>query len=121
MVVSATFLLVCFLSLTESICKTWKNLFYFTSKALFVPRKSNFRISDIQVSLRCQMPKQKTKKYALLNNLGSKRDLLMKFGQFVSYYQRKDFIKKICRNCNLKTSSRPFCVRKELSATFVGK
>ena len=32
------------------------------------------------------MPKHKTKKYALLNNLESKHDLLMKFGQFVSYY-----------------------------------
>ena len=35
-VVSTTFLLVCFLSLKESTCKTRKNVFYFTSKALFV-------------------------------------------------------------------------------------
>ena len=38
-VVSATFLVVCFLSLTESICETWKNVSYFTPKALFVPEK----------------------------------------------------------------------------------
>ena len=35
-VVSATFLLVCFACLKESTCETRKNVFYFTSKALFV-------------------------------------------------------------------------------------
>ena len=35
-VVSATFLLVCFLCLKERTCETRKNVFYFTSKALFV-------------------------------------------------------------------------------------
>ena len=35
-VVSATFLLVCFLCLKESTCETRKNVFCFTSKALFV-------------------------------------------------------------------------------------
>ena len=35
-VVSAKFLLVCFLCLKESTCETRKNAFYFTSKALFV-------------------------------------------------------------------------------------
>ena len=35
-VVSATFLLVSFLRLKESTCETRKNVFYFTSKALFV-------------------------------------------------------------------------------------
>ena len=35
-VVSATFLLVYFLGLKESPCETRKNVFYFTSKALFV-------------------------------------------------------------------------------------
>ena len=34
--VSATFLLVCFVCLKESTCETGKNVFYFTSKALFV-------------------------------------------------------------------------------------
>ena len=41
-VVSATFLLVCFLSLKESTCETKKNVFYFTSKALFVHAKIKF-------------------------------------------------------------------------------
>ena len=35
-VVSATFSLVCFLSLKERFCETRKSVFYFTSKALFV-------------------------------------------------------------------------------------
>ena len=35
-IVSATFLLVCFVSLKESTFETRKNVFYFTSKALFV-------------------------------------------------------------------------------------
>ena len=40
-VMTATFLLVCFLSLKESTCKTWKTVFYFISKA-FVPKKIKF-------------------------------------------------------------------------------
>ena len=35
-VASATFFLVCFVILKESTCETRKNVFYFTSKALFV-------------------------------------------------------------------------------------
>ena len=35
-VVSATFLLVCFLDRNKSTCETRKNVFYFTSKTLFV-------------------------------------------------------------------------------------
>ena len=45
----------------------------------------------------------------------------MKFGQFMSHYKRKNFIKKFCKNCSLKTSSRPFCVCKELSTTTIGQ
>ena len=41
-VVSATFLLVCVLSLNESTCQTRKNVFYFTSKALFILKKIKF-------------------------------------------------------------------------------
>ena len=44
-VVSATFLLVCFLSLSKSTCQTRKNVFYFTSKALFVLEKIRFQNS----------------------------------------------------------------------------
>ena len=45
----------------------------------------------------------------------------MKFGQFMSHYKRKNFIKKFCKNCSLKTSSKPFCVCKELSTASIGK
>ena len=41
-VVSATFWLVCFLSLKESTEETRKNVFYCTSKALFVLEKIKF-------------------------------------------------------------------------------
>ena len=41
-VVSATFMLVYFLSLNKSTCQTRKNVFYFTSKALFVLEKIKF-------------------------------------------------------------------------------
>ena len=60
-------------------------------------------------------------KYISLNNLGSKYNLLMKFGQFISYYKRQNFIEKVYKNSGLKTSPRPFCVCKELSATSIGK
>ena len=66
------------------------------------------------------MPKHKTK-YILLNNLENKHSLLMKFVQFVSYYQRKNFIKKFHKKFNLETSSRSFFVYKELSTTSIGK
>ena len=60
------------------------------------------------------MPMHKTKNI-LLNNLGSKNHVKMKFGQLISYYKRKYFFKKLYKNCNLKTSSWSFCVCKELS------
>ena len=59
-VVSAKFLLVCFLSLKESTCETKKNVFYFILKAFLFSRKSNFRILDIQISWRHQMPNHQT-------------------------------------------------------------
>ena len=38
--------------------------------------------------------------------------LLMKFGHFVLDWKRKIFIHKFYKNCDLKTSSRSFCVCK---------
>ena len=67
------------------------------------------------------MPKHKAKNTFLLNKFGSKHSLLMKFGQFVPYYKRKNFIETFYKNCDLKTHSRPFCVSKELSASPIGK
>ena len=49
-VVSATFLLVCFLSLKKSTCETRKNIFFISLQKLISPsRKSNFRFLDIQI------------------------------------------------------------------------
>ena len=53
--------------------------------------------------------------------MGNKHSLLMKFAWFMSYYKKKDFFKKFCKNYGLKTSSRPFCVCKELSTVSIGK
>ena len=41
-VVSATFSVVCFLSLNKCTCQNRENAFYFTSKALFVLKKIKF-------------------------------------------------------------------------------
>ena len=43
----------------------------------------------------------------------------MKFGQFMSYSKRNNFIKKFYKKCGLKTSS--YCVYKELTATSIEK
>ena len=51
-------------------------------------------------------------KHILLNNLGSKRSMVMKFGQFMQYY-KIIFIKKFYQKFGLETSSRPFLVFKE--------
>ena len=52
--------------------------------------------------------------------MGTKRSLLIKFGQFISYYKRKK-IKNVYKICNLKTNSKPFCVCKELSTKAIEK
>ena len=58
------------------------------------------------------------KKYVLLNNLGSKDNLLMKFDQFMSYYKRKNFIKKLyTKTAAQKLVPGPFCVCKEFTTS----
>ena len=63
-VVSATLLLVCFLSLKESTCETWENVFYFTSKALSFCSRENqilvFQIFKFQDIIQCLSIKQET-------------------------------------------------------------
>ena len=66
------------------------------------------------------MPKHK-QKYILLNNLGSKHGLLMKFRLFMSCSQRNNFNRKVCKKYGLKTSFRPFRVCKELTTASIGK
>ena len=116
--VSVTFLLVCFLSLKESFCETRKNVFILLQKLLPLLRKSKFWIFKFYEFIKCLSIKQEI---ILLNNLGSKHSLLMKFGLFMSNYKRKMFTKKFYINCDLKTSSRLFCVCKELSTDSIRK
>ena len=63
--------------------------------------------------------KTKNKNYILLNKFGS--NVSMKFVQLMSYHKRKKIIKKYHKNCNLKTSSMPFCNHKESSTISIGK
>ena len=49
-------------------------------------------------------------KHILLNNLKSKRSLVMKFGQFMQYYKIIFFRKKFYEKCDLGTSSRFFLI-----------
>ena len=72
---SASFLLLCFLSLKESTFETRKMFLVSLEKLFSSSRKSKFRISDIQISRRHQMPKHKT-----INTF---------YGQFMLYYKRK--------------------------------
>ena len=62
----------------------------------------------------------RNKRYILLNNLGNKHSLVMKFGQFTRDYKRNIFMKKTYKKCGLETSSTPFGVCKELSETSTG-
>ena len=41
----------------------------------------------------------------LVNNLGSKHSLVMKFGKFMQYYKIIFFIKKFYEKCGLETNS----------------
>ena len=50
-------------------------------------------------------------KHILLNNVGSKHSLVMKFGQL----KKKNVIQNFCEKCCPETSSRPFFIFKEHS------
>ena len=60
------------------------------------------------------MSKHETRN-TLLNNLGSKCSLVIKFGQFMQYYKIIFFIKKFYKKCGRETSFRPFSIFKESS------
>ena len=82
-VVSASFLLISFVCLKDSTCETRKNVFYCTSKALFLLEIIKFlllRYSNVMTSSNAQAWNTK---HILLNNLGSEESLVMKFGQFI--------------------------------------
>ena len=125
-VVSATFLVVC-LKKSAFLKKSKKECLWNQEKCFLVHIKSSFR-SQGNRCLELQIFKfhdvikclNVNKKHILLINLGSKHSLLIKFGQIISYYKKK-IIKKFYKMCELKTSSRHFCVCKELRTTSIGK
>ena len=47
-------------------------------------------------------------KHILLNNLGSKRSLVIKFGQFMQYYRKNFLIKNSTKNVAWKLVPGPF-------------
>ena len=83
-----------------------QKLFSFSRKSTF----SNFTFSKSTFSN--FMTSSLKRKYISLNNLGSKYSLLMKFGQFLPHYKRKNFIKKYYKNCGLKQVQGPFVFAK---------
>ena len=90
-------------------------MFFILLQKLFsLSRKSNFSILDIQISWRHQMSMHKTRNtfYWITWEVS---------GQFMSYYKRKKITKLFCKNCDLKTSSRPCCDSKILTTTATGK
>ena len=56
-----------------------------------------------------------------MNNLESKHSLLMKFGQFMPYYKRKNVMKKFHKYCDLRTSSRSICACKRIKPNLYQK
>ena len=75
--------LFCIVSLKHTTCETRKDVFYFTWKALFVLKIIKFWLfaySNVMASSNAQAW---ITKHILLNNLGSKHNLVVKFGQLM--------------------------------------
>ena len=82
--------------------KLQKKCFFFTLKALSVLvifKFWNFRILNFMTSSNVQT---RNKKIVLLNNLGSKHSLAMKFDRFTFQNKRKTFIKNFAKNMTRK-------------------
>ena len=109
-VASTTFLLVCFVCRKERTCKTRKNTFYFTSKALRIFEIIKFYYFSYSNIMMSSNTHTWDIKHILLNNLGSKCSPVMKFGQFMPYYKIIFFIEKLYEKCGLEASSRPFLI-----------
>ena len=118
---SALFLLVCFLCLKESTCENRKNVFYFTSKAFFILEKKFFILLDFQILWCHQMPKHKTRNTFYWITWEVNTFAKWNLASLCHITKEKKSSKFFCKNCDLKTSSRPFCVCKELRTTSIGK
>ena len=95
-IVSATTLLVCFLSLKETACETSKYKFILLKRLFSFSRKSKFRIVEIL---------SKKKKIILLNNLGSKNSLLMNLASLYHVTNKKKLSKNYIKAITWKLVS----------------
>ena len=118
-VVSTTFLLVCFLSWKGSTCETRKNVFISLQKLFSFSRKSNFRILDILVSLRHQVPKHKTRNTFFWLTWEITQSVNEIWPVHVISQKKKIYQKIPQKICDAKTSSRPFWACKKLSTTLL--
>ena len=97
----------------RELCKTRNNIFLFHFKSPFCYQKNQFlEFPDIQVSGQHQMHKHKTKNTFYWINL--KVNSVNEFWSVYVILQKKKSYKKLHKNCNLKTSSIPVGIRKEL-------
>ena len=110
-----------YLNLKESTYQTRKKVFYFTSKAFSLSRKSNFRILLFQISWRHQMPMHKTRNTFQWITWEVNTFCEWNLASLCHITKEKISSKDFTKNCALKTSSRPFCVCKEWSITSIGK
>ena len=102
------------------LCMSKREHFWNKEKCFLFHFESSFRSWDNQILIfqiiKCHdVIKCLTlnKKHILLNNLGSKHNLVMKLGQFMYYYKRKFLIKKLYKKYGPETSSRRFLIFKE--------
>ena len=109
-VVFTTFLLVCFLCLKENTCELGKMLLLHF-KSSFFSRKPNFRFLDIQILWCYQVPKHKTRNTFYWINR-SKHSLLVKLGQFTSYYKRTKLSKNFAKTVTWKLVPGPYVLQK---------
>ena len=124
---SATFFLVRFLGLKESTSETRKlekiESFSFNFKSSFRSRENqSFEFYIFKFPEVIKYLSIKEIKYIFLYNLESKNSLLMKFGQFISYYKGKTFVKIFYKNCDLKTSFQALlCLQRTKHENSLGK
>ena len=73
-----------------------------------------FKFQDV---MKCLSAKQEIH---FMNNLGTNQSVTEN-RPFYVILEKQEFMTKFHKNCDLKTSSRPFYVSKVLSTTFIGK
>ena len=85
-------------------------LFVSTRRSLYGGRKSTHTHPHTHMTL--SNSQAWSNKSILLNNMGSKHSLLMKFCQLMSYYKRKDFITKILQKLRSEKFQVLLCLRR---------